>query len=192
MTVLQNINKSFGSKQVLADFSVAFEQGSRTCIMGVSGGGKTTVLNILMGLIKPDSGSIFNPPKKISAVFQEDRLCEPYSAVKNIFAVTGKLVSEEKIIAMLGDLGLSGSEHIAVKSLSGGMRRRVALARALLAESEMVILDEPFKGLDEETRERVIDVLLRNLNGRTLIVATHDARDVTALNADVVNVAMST
>lgn len=186
MTALKNINKSFGNKRVLTDFSHGFERGSRTCIMGVSGGGKTTLLNILMGLIKPDSGEIINAPKKISAVFQEDRLCEPYSAVKNILAVTGKLVNNEKIIAILDDLGLSGSEHIAVKSLSGGMRRRVALARALLAESEMVILDEPFKGLDEETRERVIAVLLRNLNGRTLIVATHDARDIIALDAEVV------
>lgn len=186
MTALKNINKSFGNKRVLTDFSHGFERGSRTCIMGVSGGGKTTLLNILMGLIKPDSGEIINAPKKISAVFQEDRLCEPYSAVKNILAVTGKLVNNEKIIAILDDLGLSGSEHIAVKSLSGGMRRRVALARALLAESEMVILDEPFKGLDEETRERVIGVLLRNLNGRTLIVATHDARDIIALDAEVV------
>ena len=186
MTALRNINKSFGHKRVLTDFSHGFERGSRTCIMGVSGGGKTTLLNILMGLIKPDSGEIINAPKKISAVFQEDRLCEPYSAVKNILAVTGKLVNNEKIIAILDDLGLSGSEHIAVKSLSGGMRRRVALARALLAESEMVILDEPFKGLDEETRERVIGVLLRNLNGRTLIVATHDARDIIALDAEVV------
>ncbi len=186
MTALRNINKSFGNKRVLTDFSHGFERGSRTCIMGVSGGGKTTLLNILMGLIKPDSGEIINAPKKISAVFQEDRLCEPYSAVKNILAVTGKLVNNEKIIAILDDLGLSGSEHIAVKSLSGGMRRRVALARALLAESEMVILDEPFKGLDEETRERVIAVLLRNLNGRTLIVATHDARDIIALDAEVV------
>ena len=186
MTALKNISKTFGNKRVLSDFSHEFKRGSRTCVMGVSGGGKTTLLNILMGLIKPDSGEIINAPKKISAVFQEDRLCEPYSAVKNVLAVTGKRVSEKKIIATLRDLGLEGSEHIAVKKLSGGMRRRVALARALLAESETVILDEPFKGLDVETRDRVIGVLLRNLNGRTLIVATHDVSDAAALDAEIV------
>lgn len=185
MIQLINVNKSFGEKKVLVDFVCSFENGSRTCIMGASGSGKTTLLNILLGLTQPDSGSVSGIPDNISAVFQEDRLCEPYSAVANVFAVVGKRVPEEEIVKLLQELGLSGSEYLAVSTLSGGMRRRVALARALLAESDLLILDEPFKGLDEETRELVIGVILNRTAGKTLIVATHDPRDADALNADV-------
>ena len=184
---LKNISKAFGDKSVLNDLTVEFKNGSRTCIMGASGSGKTTLLNIIMGLIKPDSGEITDAPNRISAVFQEDRLCEPYSAVKNVFAVTGKDVSEEKIVLLLNDLKLTGSEYLPVSTLSGGMRRRVALARALLAKGDMLILDEPFKGLDEETRAEVIGVINRHAAGKTLIVSTHDIRDAKDLNAEIFN-----
>ncbi len=183
--ILKNISKSFGNKSVLKDKTLSLENGSRTCIMGASGSGKTTLLNIIMGLLKPDGGEIIGVPKHIAAVFQEDRLCEPYSAVANVFAVTGKSVAEERIVALLRELGLEGSEYLPVNTLSGGMRRRVALARALLAESELIILDEPFKGLDEDTRKSVIDVINRNTKGKTLIVSTHDIRDAKELGAEI-------
>ena len=110
--ILKNIHKSFGDKSVLNNLSVEFKNGSRTCIMGASGSGKTTLLNIILGLIKPDGGEIIDLPDRISAVFQEDRLCEPYSAVKNVFAVTGKDVAEDKILSLLRELKLEGSEHL--------------------------------------------------------------------------------
>lgn len=188
MIILQNINKSFGEKAVLSDFTHIFDTASRTCIMGASGSGKTTLLNIILGLSKVDSGDVSGVPENISAVFQEDRLCEPYSAVLNVFAVTGKEVSEDKIVSILRELGLDRSEHLPVSTLSGGMRRRVALARALLARSELIILDEPFKGLDEETRESVISVVNKYTEGKTLIVATHDERDANALGAEILTI----
>ncbi len=184
---LKNISKSFGDKSVLNNLSADFANGFRVCIMGASGSGKTTLLNIIMGLIKPDSGEIIDAPNQISAVFQEDRLCEPYSAVANVLAVTGKEISEEKIVSLLGELKLEGSEYLPVSTLSGGMRRRVALARALLAKGDMLILDEPFKGLDEETRRVVIDVINRYTKGKTLIVSTHDIRDASDLHAEIFN-----
>ncbi len=186
MIKLSNISKSFGKNVVFDSFSIDFEQGRRYCIMGASGRGKTTLLNILLGITKVDSGEISGIPRDIAAVFQEDRLCEPYSALHNIIAVTGKTVPEEEIIALLRDLGLEGSEYIAVSKLSGGMRRRVALARALLAKSELLILDEAFKGLDDETRELVISTLLKYISGKTLIVATHDLRDAEDLQAEII------
>ncbi len=184
---LKNICKSFGDKSVLNNLSVEFANGSRVCIMGASGSGKTTLLNIILGLIKPDGGEIVDAPNQISAVFQEDRLCEPYSAVANVLAVTGKEVAEDKIVSLLRELGLEGSEYLPVSTLSGGMRRRVALARALLAKGDMLILDEPFKGLDEETRRVVIDVINRYTKGKTLIVSTHDIRDASDLHAEIFN-----
>lgn len=188
MILLRNINKAFGEKKVISDLSLKLEYGKRYCIMGASGSGKTTLLNIILGLQRADSGTLSGVPKHVSAVFQEDRLCEPYSALANVLAVTGKAVPEAEIIAMLGALGLEGSEREPVNKLSGGMRRRVALARAILAKSELIILDEPFKGLDDQTREAVISVLLAHTAGKTLIVATHDVRDAEALSAEVLRV----
>ena len=185
--IISNLSKRFGDKIVFDNFSHVFLQGSRVCIMGASGRGKTTLFNLLLGLLKPDSGEIIGIPNNVSAVFQEDRLCEDFSAIDNVKAVTGKTVSEEEIKNLLSELGLSDSVNQPVSSLSGGMRRRVALARALLAKSELLILDEPFKGLDDETREKTVSVLLQRIEGKTILVATHDERDALLLNAAIFN-----
>lgn len=182
--VLKNITKAFGKKKVLCGLSHCFKVGSRTCVTGASGKGKTTLFNIILGLVKPDSGSLSGVPDKLSAVFQEDRLSEPFSAVANIKAVVPKAVKESDITACLDELGLKGNEYLPVSELSGGMRRRVAVARALLAESELIVFDEPFKGLDDETRDRVIAVILSRTKGKTLIFSTHDMRDIASLSAE--------
>ncbi len=182
---LINISKSFGNKEIFRDFSCSFEHGNKYCIMGESGCGKTTLLNMLMSVVTPDSGEISGVPHNISAVFQEDRLCESFSAVGNILAVTGNKVPEEEIIYCLSELGLSGNENVPVSTLSGGMRRRVAIARALLAESELILLDEPFTGLDDETKETVIKVILVYTKGKTLVAVTHDRSDAELLCAEI-------
>jgi NitT/TauT family transport system ATP-binding protein len=182
-----NVTKSFGDKAVLSGFSHIFEKGSRTCIMGASGVGKTTLLNLVLGLEKADSGVISGIPDDVSAVFQEDRLSESFSAVANIIAVTGKSVSESEIVNCLSELGLQGSERKPVSELSGGMKRRVAIARALLKKSELIVLDEPFKGLDEEIKLKTISVILEYTKGKTLLVATHDPNDANLLDAEILN-----
>lgn len=172
--VINALSKSFGEKKVLDCFSAVFPEGEVTCIMGQSGCGKTTLLNILMGLLSADSGTIQGLPGRISAVFQEDRLCEDFSALRNVRLVTGKAVSDGQIIDCLEALGLVGSLNCPVRELSGGMKRRVAIARALLAGGELLILDEPFKGLDEDTRRNAAAQILHRAEGRTIIMVTHD------------------
>ena len=185
--VLKNINRSFGEKRVLTDFSAEFAPGSVTCIMGESGCGKTTLLNILMGLLPPDSGEIRGVPDKISAVFQEDRLCDGLSAVTNIRIAAGNSADEQTVIRHLSQLGLEGSIYLPVDELSGGMKRRVAIARCVLSDSELMLLDEPFKGLDEDNRLRAAQYILENKNGRTVIMVTHDRDEAPMLSADVLN-----
>ncbi len=183
---LKNINKSFDGKIIFDDYSVSFEKGKRYCIMGQSGIGKTTLFNFLLNLKKPDSGEINGIPKYVSAVFQEDRLFEAFSAVENIKAVAGQSVTNEEINQILFKLGLSGSEILTVSKLSGGMKRRVAIARALLAESQLLIMDEPFKGLDGETRIKTANVILEYSKNKTVIFSTHDIKEAELLQAEII------
>lgn len=181
----ENVSKKFGEKVVFENLNAVFESGNRYCIMGASGKGKTTLFNLILGLQKADEGVVSVESKNISAVFQEDRLCEDFTAVANVVAVTGKRIPRGKIVALLEELGLSGNENEKVKNLSGGMKRRVAIARCLLAESDILLLDEPFKGLDDQTRETVSRVILASAANKTLLVSTHDIRDAELLNAQV-------
>jgi NitT/TauT family transport system ATP-binding protein len=153
--------------------------------MGESGCGKTTLINIIMGLEKADSGNIMGVPSRISAVFQEDCLCEDFSAVSNIRAVVGNRLSKSGIADALKQLDLTNEDiSCPVHKLSGGMKRRVAIARAVLADGELIILDEPFKGLDNETRDRVAKFVAKETKNKTLILITHDCNEIELLSAD--------
>lgn len=183
--IINNISKFFGEKKVLSGFSEVIPKGKTTVIMGESGCGKTTLVNIIMGVEKVNCGEVFGVPEKISAVFQDDLLCEDFSAISNIRAVTGKKLSKENIAKVLLSLGLTNKDILCpARELSGGMKRRVAIARALLADSELVIMDEPFKGLDEETRQSVIDFVLQETKGRMLVIITHSHEEIGLLKAD--------
>ena len=116
-------------------------------LMGPSGIGKTTLLLLLLGLVSPDSGEITGLPEKVSVIFQEDRLCEDFSALSNVAMVLPR-GGEETASALLKALGLEEAMRQPVHTLSGGMKRRVAIARGLAADSPLLLMDEPFKGLD--------------------------------------------
>ena len=183
--IINNISKSFGDKKVLSEISEVIPHGKTTVIMGESGCGKTTLVNILMGLEKSDSGEISGIPEKISAVFQDDLLCEDFSAISNIRAITGRKLSKSEAISVIKKLGLTDADISSpVRELSGGMKRRVAIARAILADSELVIMDEPFKGLDEYTRQNVINFVSEYTKSKTLIVITHSPEEADLLGAD--------
>ncbi|HHT88569.1 MAG TPA: ABC transporter ATP-binding protein [Clostridiales bacterium] len=184
---VNNICKSFNGQQILDKVTMSFPNGSTTCIMGASGVGKTTLINILMGLLKPDSGEITGlSGKHISAVFQEDRLIENWDAVRNVMLVSGKDVTEEKVERHLSDVSLTEYKGKPVRDLSGGMRRRVAIVRALLSDYDLLVMDEPFKGLDDELKKQVISYVKENTNGQTLIIITHDKEEAKLLQAEIV------
>ncbi len=184
---LLNINKQFNNKVMLKDLNVTFKEGKINCLMGASGIGKTTVINILLGLITPDSGEVIGiNGKHMAAVFQEDRLIEHWNALQNIKLTSENTVTDEQVIQELQALGLKEHLDKPVRSFSGGMRRRVAIVRAILAGSDLLVLDEPFQGLDDTLKKQVIEYIKHNSEGKTVIVVTHEANDVNLLEANLI------
>lgn len=180
---IEGIRKAYQDKVVLQDFSAVIPAGVVTGMMAPSGRGKTTLLRILMGLEKADGGRIDGlAGLRISAVFQEDRLCQKLNPVTNIRLVNPKCTVQE-VEEALTAVGLGGCLAQPVCELSGGMRRRVAILRALLAEYELLLLDEPFKGLDAETKKLVMEDTCRRFQGRTVLLVTHDASELDAMSA---------
>lgn len=183
--VLSGISKAFDGRQVLNNVSLRFPAGSTTCILGPSGCGKTTLLRIIAGLEKPDGGRMEGISEKISFVFQEDRLCEAFSAVSNVRLVSGKELSKETVIDHLTAIGLGEDLDKPVRDFSGGMKRRVAIVRAVCYPGELLLLDEPFKGLDEKLHEEVIDYIKQHSRERTVICVTHEPEDAERLGGRV-------
>lgn len=176
-------------EELINDLSLHIPAGDRVCIMAPSGTGKTTLLNLLTGGLKPDGGSISfevdtGDGVNISMVFQEDRLCNEYSAAYNIeLGLKRGCRKTDLIQSHLEQLGMGESIFADVKELSGGMKRRVAIVRAVMSPSRVLILDEPFASLDEELKDRTAEYIMENLNGRTLVVVSHDEKDAERLNA---------
>ncbi len=179
MIALSSVNKSFDGRQVLCDFSLTVSAGERVCLKGVSGCGKTTVLRLLAGLEQPGSGSVvISAQPRLSVVFQENRLLPWKSALVNITAAGAV---KETALRSLELLGLGGEEHKLPSELSGGMRRRVAVARALANPGDLFLLDEPIQGLDDGTAGRVLEVMAKELEGRTVVLVSHNEDEISAL-----------
>lgn len=186
--VIDHLSKRFGEKEVIKDFSVRIKEGGVTSIMAPSGWGKTTLLRILAGLEKLDEGRIDGlENKKISMVFQEDRLCGNLSCVSNIRLVCNREVQKSRIYEELEKAGLGGEELVLAGKLSGGMKRRVALVRALIVPYDVLILDEPFDGLDDQNKERMIRYVKERSKGKTVILVTHEKKEAEAMGGEIVN-----
>ena len=186
---VQSLYKSFGEKHVLKGLDLSVPYGKITCLMGPSGCGKTTLFRILMGFEQADSGKITGIPYPISAVFQEDRLAEDFSVMTNILmplnfaSAAAAEPARQKALELLKKTGLDVLPGQKVRELSGGMKRRVAILRALMPESRLLLLDEPLKGLDEKNRNDVINVL-RSYEG-TILMVTHDPGEAELLGAEI-------
>lgn len=167
--IVEKLEKSFGEERVISGLDTVYRAGEVYYLRGPSGSGKTTLLHMLAGILKPDGGEI-SAPGAVSVMFQEDRLCQEYSALKNVELVCG---DRKRAAEALGELLEPGVLEKPCGQLSGGMKRRVALVRAMEADSAYVLLDEPFGGMDAVTRAKAEEYVRRRRNGRTLIAATH-------------------
>lgn len=184
MIEVKNLRKSYGNKMVFKNLNLSFPEGKTHIILGESGGGKTTLLRLFMGLEKADSGEITGlSGKTISPVFQENRLCEELTVSRNIrmpLHFRGKREKKEllhQIEEALSEIGMPGTAGQSVENLSGGMKRRVALLRALLCPSDIYIFDEAFQGLDEENRKRCMKLIRKVTEGKTVFWITHNPEE---------------
>lgn len=174
---VQNLCKTYGNHVVLHNLSFTAGVGV-TRILGRSGAGKTTLLRILLGLDQPDSGSLFGTNCRWAAVFQEDRLLGHLDAEDNLRFALGSAYNAAAAKTLLGELGLADVGSKPICEYSGGMKRRLALARALLAPSDALILDEPFTGLDEENRSIALRCILHAAQTKPVLLASHEALDL--------------
>lgn len=181
---IKNLTVRYGENKVISGFSHSFEKGRCTAIMGPSGCGKTTLVNAVMGLI-PYEGNIILNDVVMSAVFQEDRLCEGMSVMRNLRLTSDRRFTPRDIKNALYEMNLGDIAPEKISGLSGGMKRRIAILRALLAPHNTLILDEPFKGLDVSTRNTVMSYILRN-SSDTIILITHDISEADFFNSSIV------
>ncbi len=181
------IGISFDDKTVIENYSQLFKAGGRYCIMAPSGSGKSTLMNLISGLVRPDTGRA-EIPERVSVCFQEDRLLEQLSAWGNVALVCPNIsAGDRKLLKFDLDETLGrDSAALQIEACSGGMKRKIALMRALAGSGSVLLLDEPFAGLDDISKTDVVALINRHLHGRTLIVATHDSNDVTFLNAELI------
>lgn len=179
---IENLSKSFGNLKVLEDFSICFSQNKINCIFGPSGCGKSTLVNLMAGIIPPDKGKTIGTENvSYSYVFQEDRLL-PWETIKeNIMfvleSIYDKKRAEELTHKYLSLVGLMDFKNQHPQELSGGMKQRVSIARAFAYEGDILILDEPFKGLHVEIKKELMNYIGNNLTDKLVFFITHDVEE---------------
>lgn len=177
MIKINSLSHKFGDKVIFDNFDMTLGEGIHA-LVGRSGAGKTTLLRIIAGLTKADNGEI-TTDGTVSVSFQENRLFPWYTAKKNVTIVSDNDTAEK----ILSDLGLYEALFKFPNELSGGMKRRVSLARALAARSNVVLLDEPFAGLDGVTANMTLEVIKEHTRGKTVLISTHNIDIANKLNS---------
>ncbi len=185
MIRVEHVSVAFGPQQVLWDCTLSLPVGERTALMGPSGCGKTTLLQVLAGLLPPDSGRV-TVNGRVSYVFQEPALFPWLTAAGNINVVlSDRQETLPRALALLEALGLSDCRDKYPHQLSGGQKQRVSIGRALAYGGDILLLDEPLKGLDPAIREQVAALILREWEGKTLLLVTHDPGEAALLGTRV-------
>lgn len=175
MIKLNKVSKSFAEKKVLDKLDLSFHKNEVVCILGASGCGKSTLMKLASGLMKADSGKVKKLyEQKYSYVFQENRLLPWSSSLDNIRYLG---VEEKRALEYLSLVGLIEEAEKFPHELSGGMQRRLAIARALAFGGDCFFLDEPLQGLDINTNKDMVKLINKELDGRTAIIITHSAED---------------
>lgn len=185
MLELKNVSFSYDDKTVFSNFSLKICKGECVCLKGESGCGKTTVLNIILGLQTIASGEITRP-NKISAVFQEDRLIPHLSLKRNIMLVNDS--NPKNVDNLLKSAGLYDIRHKKVSLLSGGMKRRAAILRAVNFGGDLLVLDEPFNGLDYENKQKIARIIKEEFlkKEKSVLLVSHNSEDAELLGAKII------
>ena len=183
MLNITDLHFSYGKKEVLQNLNLSLQSGEILAVMGPSGCGKSTLLQLIAGALKPNGGAIQCTAKRISYAFQEPRLFPWLTVKENLAAVLNekedKEQKEEKILWALRTVELQDCTELYPDELSGGMKSRVSLARALVYNGDLLLLDEPFSALDEALRLRLCDALKEQIKSRgaSAILVTHNTED---------------
>ena len=181
----RDVTLRFGQHTVLSHFNLSVPAGGHAVLMGASGSGKTSLLRMAAGLLPPTEGAVLldghpvgtgHPcPYRVAVQFQVPRLLPWLTAAENVNTVlSDSRKTLERARALLARVGLPGAADLYPGALSGGMAQRVSLCRALAFPSHLLLLDEPFRGLDGETRRQVMDFVRQATDGKTLLLITHE------------------
>ena len=180
---LKDIVKGYNGRTVINGFSMKADKDRAVCLFGPSGCGKTTILNIIAGLTRADSGMIMGNNLKISYLFQENRLLENLSAEKNIMLTASNPRAALELVELIG---FKGALKLYTDDMSGGMKRITAILRAIAYDGDIFLLDEPFNGIDEKTAERIAGYI-RELN-KICIIVTHSSKEAEWLDAEIIKI----
>lgn len=187
MLELTNITHRFDGHVVLERIDLTLDRKQRVALMGPSGIGKTTLLRIALGLLKPTEGTVENHFQRPTAVFQEPRLLPWRTAAENVnLVLEDSSATLPKARQTLKILGLGDALDKYPRELSGGMQQRVAIARALAAEGDLLVLDEPFKALDPALKEQVLTLV--DQTPAAILLVTHEETEAKALGCDILRI----
>ena len=175
MLELKNVEYEILRDKVVRNFHLKVEKGEVVTLFGPSGCGKTTILRLISGLNEPRKGEIFNKFKKMTYFFQENRLLTWKNALENVLLVMDK-ADQNSVLKLFAKVGLSQKDALKYPNeLSGGMRQRVAFVRAIVTKPDLLLMDEPFSGLDYDMKEILIDIVSQRVSeGMSIILVTHD------------------
>lgn len=190
MLTINEVSVRFGEKQVLDQCCLQLEKGQRIALMGPSGCGKTTLARVSLSLQVPDSGTVNNSFRSTAVVFQEPRLLPWLTAVENVnLVLSDGAETMNNARAWLEQLELEDSAELYPSELSGGMQQRLSIARALAFAPEFLVMDEPFKAMDETLKERVLRVTGDALGRAALLLITHSEQEAIALGCRILRYA---